>query len=542
MVQDPLLNTPGSARLETALIEVACIETETAGSSRSFFSNVTQHRATLARKITQFVVALCLINGIAACGQPAAPPSTDRPPNVVLIFADDLGIGDVGVYGSEVINTPHIDALAASGIRFSQGYVSHPVCSPSRAGLLTGRYQQRHGWEFNPASRDTTAGMSLAETTFADAMKARGYATAMVGKWHLGYEGGHHPISRGFDDYFGVLAGASIFVNTTLPGVEFIGERENRRSFPYQVYAGREPVEVDEYLTYRFTREATNFIERNPSEPFLLYLSHTTPHTPLQATKQYLDRYRHIEDKATRIYAAMVSSLDDSVGTIVRTLKKIGQYDNTLIVFLSDNGCAGYIGQACSNAPHAGFKRYHQEGGIRVPFVMSWPDKLPGGKIYDHPVISLDLLATFTAAAGSEQTTQDSVNLLPYLTGEKTGSPHDYLYWRAGPTQAIRDERWKLIKYKRVHLTSSDLGSDGRLPPPPEGWSLDTPDGYVTLLYDLPNDPGETTNLAATHPEVVARLELEHARWNAELSDQQILPALRSTLAEMDDETVQLIF
>lgn len=481
-----------------------------------------------------------------ACGDQTldqtAGTEVERLPNVVFVFADDLGIGDVGVYGSTVIATPHIDALAASGIRFSQGYVSHPVCSPSRAGLLTGRYQQRHGWEFNPAGRDTDSGMSLQETTFADAMHARGYATGMVGKWHLGYSEPYHPNSRGFDEYFGVLAGGSIFIDTNMPGVEFIGDRPPRRSFPFEVYKDRQTVEVDEYLTYRFTREATNFIDRHQAEPFLLYLSHTTPHTPLQATKQYLDRYRHIEDKATRIYAAMVSSLDDSLGAIVNKLKEVGQYDNTLIVFMSDNGCAGYIGNACSNAPHAGFKRYFQEGGVRVPFIMSWPDRLPSGQIYDKPVISLDLLASFTAAAGKEQNTEDSVNLLPYVTGESQGAPHDYLCWRASPNHAIRDERWKLIKYRRSDKTQSDPGTDGRLQPPASGWTKDVPNGYVTLLYDLENDPGETTNLAATEDEIVARLEAEYAKWNEGLNDEQILPGIRSTLADMHGETVQLIF
>jgi arylsulfatase A-like enzyme len=491
-------------------------------------------------KKTFLCLAAVAVAAIAAI--PSIQAAEDRPPNVVFVFADDLGIGDLGVYGSEVIETPNIDAMAAAGVRFSQGYVSHPVCSPSRAGLLTGRYQQRHGWEFNPAGRDPNAGMSADEETFADAMRERGYATGMVGKWHLGYKGPHHPMSRGFDEYFGVLAGGSIFIDTSLPGVESIGNRAPTRQFPHEVYAGKETVVVEEYLTDRFTTEAVEFIDRHKDEPFLLYLSHTTPHTPLQATKQYLDRYRHIEDKGTRIYAAMVSSLDDSVGAVITKLKEIGQYENTLLVFLSDNGCAGYINGACSNGPHAGFKRYHQEGGIRVPFIMSWPAAIPAGQVYDHPVISLDLLATFTGAAGDAQTTEDSVNLLPYVTGKQSGAPHEYLYWRAGPTKAIRDDRWKLIQYKRSPLTRADLRADGRLEPPSDGWPKDAPDGYVTLLYDLSADPGETANLAGSKPEIVNRLAEEHARWDAGLTDEQILPAVRSTLAEMDGETVQLIF
>lgn len=467
--------------------------------------------------------------------------TNDRPPNIVFIFADDLGIGDTGVYGSEVIETPHIDALAAAGVRFTQAYVSHPVCSPSRAGLMTGRYQQRHGWEFNPAGRDEDTGMSVGERTMADVLKAAGYSTGMVGKWHLGYQGGHHPQARGFDEYFGVLAGGSIFIDPDVPGVESAALRVTERTPRTAVFRGREPVEVDEYLTDVFTDEALAFIDAHQSEPFFLYLSHTTPHTPLQATAKYLDRYRHIEDKATRIYAAMVSSLDDSVGLIVSKLEEIGQFDNTLIVFSSDNGCAGYINGACSNAPHAGFKRYHQEGGIRVPLIMQWPERLDRD-VYEHPVTSLDLLATFSSAAGGSETTEDSVNLLPYLAGEASGAPHEYLYWRAGPSKAIRDARWKLIKYNRSLLTEADLRPDGRLEPPADGWPTESPDGQLTLLYDLNADPGETENLALEHPDIVSRLERAHSNWNTGLMEKAILPGIRSTLAEIHGETVQLIF
>ncbi len=465
-----------------------------------------------------------------------------RPPNIVLIFADDLGIGDTGVYGSEIIDTPHIDELAAAGVRFTNGYVSHPVCSPSRAGLLTGRYQQRHGWEFNPMGRDFFSGMSTRERTLGDALKAAGYATGMVGKWHLGYQGPHHPSARGFDEYFGVLGGTSIFIDPHAPGVESMGRIPAMRHPRMAVSRGREPVEVKDYLTDAFTDEAVSFIDRHRDEPFFLYLSFTAPHTPLQATAKYLDRYRHIEDEGTRIYAAMVASLDDSVAAIVAKLKEIGQYDNTMVVFLSDNGCAGHIDGACSNAPHAGFKGYHQEGGIRVPFILSWPAVLPGGTTYDHPVITLDLLATFTAAAGQPAVTEDSVNLLPYLTGERSDEPHDYLYWRAGPTAAIRDDHWKLILYNKTALTRRDLRPDGGLEPPAEGWSADSPHGQLVLLYDLSADPGETTNLAERHPEVVARLKTAYAKWAKDLPSRPILPKRASMLAEIHGETVQLFY
>ena len=361
------------------------------------------------------------------------------------------------MYGSEVIRTPNIDALAADGVRFTQGYVSHPVCSPSRAGLLTGRYQQRHGWEFNPAGRDINAGLDLEQTTIADALKSQGYATGMIDKWHLGQQKAHHPMSRGFDEYFGVLAGGSQFFDKLPDGGSYAlrsGVPVSRT--PYNaVYRGRERVQVDGYLTDVFTEEAVSFIDRHADEPFFLYLSHTTPHTPLQATKRYLDRYAHVQDKATRVYAAMVSSLDDSVAQVVAKLKQIGQYENTIIAFLSDNGCAGYIGNAGSNGILAGYKRYHLEGGIRIPYILSWPKKFPSNSIYDEAVISLDLMSTFTAAAGQEVETEDSVNLIPYITGERSDSPHEFLYWRADPTQAIRDDRWKMIKFKRTEFNKS---------------------------------------------------------------------------------------
>ena len=321
-----------------------------------------------------------------------------------------------------------------------------------------------------------------------------------------------------------------------------MGEVPSKRHPRVAVYRGQKPVVVEEYLTDVFTDEAISFIERHRNEPFFLYLSFTAPHTPLQATAEYLDRYRHIEDPGTRIYAAMVASLDDSVAAVIAELKEIGQYENTLVVFLSDNGCAGHIDGACSNAPHAGFKGYHQEGGIRVPFIMSWPETLPAGTTYDDPVISLDLLSTFTAAAGSPVVAEDSVDLLPYLTGELDGAPHDYLYWRSGPTVAIRDDRWKLILYNKTPLTPADLRADGSLEPPNDGWATDSPYGQLELLYDLRADPGETTNVAETHPEAVARLKAAHAEWATELPAQPILPGRASMLEEMDGEAVQLIY
>ncbi|MEC7187128.1 MAG: sulfatase-like hydrolase/transferase [Pseudomonadota bacterium] len=466
-------------------------------------------------------------------------------PNLVLILADDLGLGDVGVYGSKLVDTPNIDALARSGVRFSQAYVSHPVCSPSRAGLITGRYQQRHGWEFNPARRDLHQGMDLSQQTLADALKKQGYETGLVGKWHLGQAGNFHPLSRGFDEYYGVLGGGSQYVEESGEEVAYaLNGEPGPRSDYNAIYRGREKVTETQYLTDAFTREALSFIDRHAESPFFLYLSHIAPHTPLQTTAGYLDRYGHVQDMPSRVYAAMVSALDDSVGAVVQKLRELDQLENTLIAFVSDNGCAGYIGNACSNLGFAGFKRFHQEGGIRVPFILSWPARLKGGQQYTDPIISLDLYSTFTAAAGDMIATEDSVNLLPFLTESAAGRPHDYLYWRSGPTQVIRGPRWKMIRYKKSSFDDGDLDATGRLPPPDGGWDESTPNGELVLLYDLLSDPSERINRADAEAGIVSDLQSRLDQWLLELppADQAILPAIRSTLTDVDGHTVQLIF
>ena len=500
------------------------------------------------RSNNSFILMVSLIFSVAGC-QPQSPINEleKKRPNIILILADDLGIGDVGIYRNGPIETPNIDALAQNGVKFEQAYVTHPVCSPSRAGLISGLYQQRHGWEFNAAQRDKEYGMSTEVSTIAEALLAQGYETALIGKWHLGHQAKHHPNNRGFKEFFGVLDGGTTYIDSSVTGSSYISVNSKARQAPptkrpNSIYRNFKKIEVEEYITDAFTNESVDFIRRVKDRPFFLFLSHIAPHTPLQSIDKYTHRYSHIKDQRSKIYASMVSSLDDSVGAIIETLNNLGLSDNTLVVFASDNGCAGYIDGACSNYPYRGYKRFHHEGGIRVPLVMSWPKTLPKTITYKDPVITLDLFATFEAAARSSgSNTIDSVNLLPYLKGKVNSPPHEYLYWRSGPTVAIRDDRWKLIRYNKSTLTKDDLRKDGRLEPPTKGWPNQSPDGQYTMLYDLESDPSESNNLAETHPDIVRRLETAHQQWASTLTT-PIIPGIRSTLTEVDGKIVQLIF
>jgi arylsulfatase A-like enzyme len=497
--------------------------------------------------------------GLALAAMPAhaAPP---RKPNVIVILADDLGYGDTGVYGSKIVKTPNIDALARDGVRFTQGYVSHPVCAPSRAALLTGRYQTRFGYEFNPVGRDRNGGVSLDETFIGQVMQKAGYRTGMVGKWHLGQSGDYHPVARGFDEYFGTTAGANAFIVDTKAGDEFhtppgaeatYGTAEGgtglgsgseaaqmvvlRERSP--ITRGRDPVEVKEYLTDAFTNEAVRFIGANKDKPFFLYLAHTTPHTPLQAPAKYIDRYKDVPNKGQRVYAAMVSALDDSVGALRAKLKAEGIEKDTLIVLLSDNGCAGYVGDACTNTPLNGYKGTHLEGGVRVPFVMAWPGHIPP-KVETRVVSSLDIAPTAAALAGATMPKgSDGVDLIPYLTGKNTATPNPTLYWRSGPNFAIRDGDWKMWMVNRAD--PSEQASTGSSITPDGVQAKMSPLGRFVMLYNLKDDPSETKNLAKDQPDVVARLQAKIEAW-----DKANVPAqwtsMRQSTRRVEGELVKL--
>ncbi len=413
---------------------------------------------------------------LTACAVVAA----DKQPNVILIVGDDMGYADVGFHGCKDIPTPHLDALAKSGVRFTNGYVSGPYCSPTRAGLLTGRYQTRFGHEFNPGGvQATKAGLPLTESTIADRMKAAGYRTALIGKWHLGTDE-RHPQKRGFDDFFGFLGGAHDYFK------------------PDGILRGTQPANEKAYLTDAFGREAVAFIDANKAKPFFLYLAFNAVHTPMQADDPRLKKFEGIKDKQRQTYAAMMSALDDAVGTVMKKLADEKLTENTLVTFISDNG--GPTMKATSvngsvNTPLRGSKRTTLEGGVRVPFFVSWPGTVKAGTTDDRPVIQLDLHATALSAAGvtpKAEWKMEGVDLLPYLSGKEKGNPHDALFWRFGKQMAIRQGDWKLVRY--------DLGAEGK-----SGLS-------DAKLYNLKDDIGEATDLSAKHPDKVKELQ---AAWDA---------------------------
>ena len=422
-----------------------------------------------------------------------------RKPNILIILSDDHGYADVGFHGCRDIPTPNLDSLARNGVRFSNGYVSGPYCSPTRAGLLTGRYQQRFGHEFNPGTTDAeNVGLPLSETTIADRLKSAGYVTGIVGKWHLGGAPRFHPQRRGFDEFFGFLGGAHPY-------------------FPGQgapIYRGTEAVVEQKYLTDAFAREAVSFVERHKKDPFLLYLAFNAVHTPMHASDDRLRQFASITDEPRRKYAAMLTALDEGVGKVLDALRSAALEQDTLIVFLSDNGgptMPGTTINASRNDPLRGSKRTTLEGGIRVPFVLSWKGSLPAGAVYEQPVIQLDILPTLLAAAGVKIDAQwqiDGVNLLPYVKGESTGIPHEALYWRLGEQSAVRRGDWKLVRYDRAAddaKTRSDAQTEAKVTQP--------------RLYNLARDLSEKEDLATAHPERVAELQLLWNSWAGQLKE-----------------------
>lgn len=446
-----------------------------------------------------------------------------EPANVVLLLADDLGYGELGCYGGTEVPTPHIDSLARDGVRFTSGYVTAPFCAASRASLLTGKYQTRFGFEFNPIgarNADPSIGLPPEERTIADHLRDLGYVTGLVGKWHLGGTAACHPQRRGFDEFYGFLHEGHYYVPPPWEGVTTWLRRKHVRggeggrwtspdgrivwsshlnSFepPYDadnpVLRGSQPVEERAHLTDAIAREALSFIERHRAEPFFLYVAFNAVHSPMQGADEYMERFAHIEDVHRRIFAAMLAHLDDAVGRILDKLREWELVENTVVVFLSDNG--GPTRElTSSNRPLRGEKGQLYEGGIRVPFLIRWPGRVPSGQVDDRPIVSLDLPAMFLSAAGSDNQGRYGDGRELFGQGREPIG-HDSLYWRVGPNAALRQGDWKIVRHSRR------AG-------PPAAWEL----------YNLREDIGESNNLAGERPERVAELAEIWERWDRQMA------------------------
>jgi arylsulfatase A-like enzyme len=425
-----------------------------------------------------FLLILGLVAGTAAAAEPK--------PNILLIVSDDHGYADVGFQGCKDIPTPHLDQLARSGLHCTSGYVSHPFCSPTRAGLMTGRYQQRFGHENNVFYDpfDHREGLPVSEKLLPAFLKDAGYVTGWIGKWHLGAAAEFRPLQRGFTETFGFIGGGHRYQNWKVnPAVE------------YQVPIERNgtPVEVAKHLTVAFGEESAAFIRRHQGAPWFLYLAFNAPHTPHEPTAERLARFSSIGNLKRRQYAAQVSLMDDAIGAALAALRDTAQDQRTLVFFFSDNGGpVGDKGNGSINTPLRGGKGSMYEGGVRVPFVVSWPGRLPAGKTYAKPVCSLDVFATALATAGAPMPNDrkyDSVNLLPYLSGENPGAPHERLFWRSGQQRAVLDGQAKLVR-------------QGEKP---------------AEFYQLAGDLAETKDLASEKPADAKRLAETLEAWNKEL-------------------------
>ena len=435
---------------------------------------------------------------IVSCLKVFSAPTSQ--PNLIVILTDDQGYHDVGFNGCKDIPTPNLDSIASSGVKFTSGYVSYSVCSPSRAGLLTGRYEQRFGHERNPQWEPDNphSGLPLTETTLADTLGKVGYHTGIIGKWHLGAHPDLHPLQRGFDEFFGFLGGGHRYFPDELTLKETSQAKSGDEADSYRLWILRnhEPVKTTNYLTDEFSDEAVSFIARNKAKPFFLYLAYNAPHTPMQATEKYLSRFPEIKNPKRRTYAAMVSAVDDGVGRVLAELRRQGLEENTMVFFLSDNG-GPTPDNASNNKPLRGDKGSPWEGGWRVPFAVQWPRYLPKGVTYEKPVLSLDIFATIAALADAPANAAcplDGVNLMPFLTGKNSGAPHDAIYLRMFDRGAFA------VRSGDDKLVIAKTGS------PPE-------------LFNVTKDIGEAKNLAeqTEMQPVLAELEKRRAAWNSQL-------------------------
>jgi arylsulfatase A-like enzyme len=423
-----------------------------------------------------------------------------RKPNIIVILADDMGYADIGAHGGKDIPTPHIDRLASRGVRFTDAYANGSFCTPTRAALLSCRYQHRYGIE------DLGGPLPAQANTLPQRLKAAGYVTGMVGKWHLGSTQGFTPVDRGFDEFFGFVGG----------GHQYIIQPNGKGEYNAPILRNRDPVKEQRYLTDAFGEEAAAFVERcsptkneeprtKDAKPFFLYLAFNAVHTPLEATEKYKARFPGITDPKRQTYAAMLSAMDDAVGLVIAKLEQTGEFDRTLIVFTNDNGgpTTRNAVNGSRNTPLRGSKCETFEGGIRVPMLMQWPGVITLGTTYAKPAISFDISATALAAAGADTSAIDGVDLLPFIKGVRSGAPHDVLFWRSrtmSNNYAARQGDWKY-----VHSTEGDAAPGPRQKPAQD------------RLFNLATDLSEQRDLATEEPAKLAELKKLYAAWSDEM-------------------------
>ena len=421
---------------------------------------------------------------ILACFPREVCAADADPPNILIILADDLGYADVGVHGCEEFPTPNIDELAARGVRFTEGYSSHPFCSPMRAGLMAARYQHRFGYVSNVAydPYNTRIGLPVKEQTIAQRLKDVGYQTGMSGKWHLGASHMHHPLRRGFDDFFGFLGGGHQYFAVDLT-------KAMAEGYYQPLDRNGKPEDLNGYITDVLTDHAVEFILAERARPFFYYLAFNAPHGPLQAPQEVIDKFPAIQDLKRRKYAAMVYQMDVGIGRVLAALDKKQIRNHTLVFFLSDNGGPTFA-NASRNDPLRGDKGDVYEGGVRVPFIGSWPGQFPQGVTFSQPVSSLDISATVLQAGGAAAMGHDDgVDLAPHVRGESPSVPHESLFWRKddGHEWAVRSGPWKLVSLAA---------------------------GKQVELYNVHHDIGESQNVIDSHRDVAEKLTAEYKRWD----------------------------
>jgi len=474
-------------------------------------------------------------------------------PNIILITVDDLGMADVSLYDEGDISTPNIDLLGEQGVVFENAYVTSPVCAPSRAALITGRYQHRFGFEFTMHERylknrleyfgfkyfiDSDPwepkwagkvpgkdaihkqGLPVSEISLADVVKRIGYRTGIIGKWHLGWSEEKRPSAFGFDEQYGFFMSHSLYSPEGTDGIvdqKIEGDWTDpyiwsgQRIGPCAIYRNYVEIEEKGYLTDRITDESFAFIKRHKEEPFFLWVSYNAPHTPLQAPKEYVKKFKHIKDPVKRVYRAMISKLDDEIGRFMAFLSDYNLEKNTLVFFISDNGGAEYT-LTTDNGLYEGGKNTEFEGGIKVPMIIRWPGTIAGGKRFEPMVSSMDVFPTALAAAAPEieiNRAIDGVNLLPFLA-ETTGKyPHDYLFWQRGISKVVRSNEWKLM----INEKSGEK-----------------------LLYNLLSNKYENPDEFAKFPGIVKELKLAYQQW-MQIHREPLWPPVVYFYAEKDGKT-----